>query len=200
MIDSEAIREGMRMKAIGISGSPRKNGNTEIITGYILKAIEEEGNETELMSLSGLDIRPCTACGACNNEETCPIKDDLFTVYEKMKASDAIVLATPVYYGSATANMKALMDRTGFIVAHNGRLFEGKVGGPYAVARRSSQYFTQAQLTFWFHTLGFFVPGSIHPNMAFGREKGEVEKDTEGMETAWRFGKNIAFLLDKLKT
>ena len=187
------------MKAIGISGSPRRNGNTERITAHILKAIEEERIVTELVSLAGLDIRPCTACGTCNDEETCPIKDDLFPLYEKMKESDAIVLATPVYYGSATANMKALMDRTGFIAAHNGRLFEGKVGGPYAVARRSSQYFTQAQLTFWFHTLGFFMPGSIHPNMAFGREKGEVEKDTEGMETAWRFGKNIAFLLEKLR-
>jgi multimeric flavodoxin WrbA len=188
------------MKATGICGSPRKNGNTEMITRHILKAAEEEGIETGLITLAGLDIRPCTACMACDKEETCPIKDDLLPVYEKMKASDAIILTTPVYYGSATANIKALMDRTGFIAAHNGRLFEGKVGGPYAVARRSGQYFTQAQLTFWFHTLGFFMPGSIHPNIAFGREKGDVEKDQEGMDTAWRFGKNIAFLLKKLKT
>jgi multimeric flavodoxin WrbA len=187
------------MKAIGISGSPRKNGNTEIITGHILKAVEEEGLEMELVSLAGMDIRPCTACMACDKAETCPIKDDLLPLYEKMKAADAIVLTTPVYYGSATANMKALMDRSGFIAAHNGRLFEGKVGGPFTVARRSSQYFTQVQLTFWFHTLGFFIPGSIHPNIAFGREKGDVEKDQEGMETAWRFGKNIAFLVKKLK-
>jgi len=186
------------MKAIGIVGSPRKNGNTEVVTRHILKAVEEEGIETELVPLAGLDIRPCTACMACDKEETCPIKDDLFPIYTKMKAADAIVLATPVYYGSATANMKALMDRTGFIAAHNGRVFEGKVGGPYVVARRSSQYFTQSQLTFWFHTLGFFMPGSIHPNIALGREKGDVEKDQEGMDTAWRFGKNIAFLLKKL--
>ena len=91
------------------------------------------------------------------------------------------------------------MDRTGFIIAFNGRLFEGKVGGPYIVGRRAGQYFTQAQLTFWFHTLGFFMPGSIHPNVAFGREKGDVENDQEGMDTAWQFGKNIAFLLKKLK-
>jgi multimeric flavodoxin WrbA len=187
------------MRAIGITGSPRKNGNTEAVTRHILKAVEEEGIETELVPLAGLDIRPCNACMACTKKETCPIKDDLFPVYEKMKAADAIVLATPVYTGSATANMKALMDRTGFISSHNGRVFEGKVGGPYAVARRSGQYFTQAQLTFWFNTHGFFMPGSIHPNIAFGREKGEVEKDQEGMETAWRFGKNIAFLLKKLK-
>jgi len=186
------------MKAIGICGSPRKNGNTEIITGHILKAAGEEGIDTELVRLAGLDIRPCTACMVCDREETCPIEDDLLPVYRIMKAADAIVLTTPVYYGSMTANLKALMDRTGFIAAHNGRLFEGKVGGPYAVARRSSQYFTQAQLSFWFHTLGFVMPGSIHPNIAFGREKGDVENDREGMDTAWQFGKNIAFLLKKL--
>jgi len=137
---------------------------------------------------------------ACENEETCPIDDDLFPIYTKMKAADGIILTSPVYYGSSTALLKALMERTGFIAAHNGRLFEGKVGGPFVVARRSSQYFTAAQLSFWFHTLGFFMPGSTHPNISFGRNKGDVENDEEGLSTAWNFGKNIAFLIKKLKT
>lgn len=188
----------MKMKAIGISGSPRKNGNTEIITRHTLKAIEEEGLDTELISLAGLDIRPCTACMVCSNRETCPIKDDLLPIYAKMKEADAIIISSPVYYGSATALIRGLMERAGFIAAHNGRQFEGKVGGSLAIARRSSQYFTEAQMTFWFHTLGFFMPGSIHPNIAFGREKGDVENDEEGMNTAWRFGKNIALLVNKL--
>ena len=187
------------MKAIGIVGSPRKNGNTETITRHILKAIEEAAIETEVIRLAGQDIRPCNACFACGQAETCPIDDDLWSIYLKMKAADAIILTSPVYYGSATASLKALMERTGFIAAHNGRLFQGKVGGPFAVARRSSQYFTQAQLIFWFHTLGFFMPGSIHPNIAFAREVNDVEKDQEALDTAWQFGKNIAFLLEKLK-
>jgi len=188
------------MKAIGIVGSPRKNGNTEIITRHALKAIEEERIETELIRLAGLNIQPCNACMACQNEETCPIADDLFPIYTKMKLADAIILASPVYYGSATALLKALMERTGYIATHNGRLFEGKVGGPFIVARRSSLYFTAAQLSFWFHVLGFFMPGSIHSNISFGRDKGDVENDEEGLNTAWNFGKNIAFLLKKLKT
>lgn len=187
------------MKAIGISGSPRKDGNTDIITRHALKAIEEEGIETELISLAGLDIQPCTACMACSRGETCSIKDDLMPIYQKMKEADAIIISSPVYYGSATALVRGLMERAGFISSHNGRTFEGKVGGPLAVARRSSQYFTEAQQAFWFHTLGFFMPGSIHPNISFGREKGDVESDKEGMDTTWRFGKNIAYLLKKLK-
>jgi len=187
------------VKAIGIAGSPRKNGNTEILTRHSLKAIEEEGIETELISLAGLDIKPCNACMVCKKEERCPLDDDLWPVYIKMKEADAIILASPVYFGSATALMKALMERAGYIAGGSRRLFEGKVGGPLVVARRAGQNFTFAQLLYWFHIAGFFMPGSTYWNIAFGREKGEVEKDEEGLTTAWNFGKNIAFLLKKLK-
>ena len=90
------------MKAIAIVGSPRKNGNTEILTRHALRAIAEEGVETELVSLAGLDIRPCDACMLCRREEEhCHIKDDLFPVYTRMKDAEAIILASPIYYGSA---------------------------------------------------------------------------------------------------
>ena len=186
------------MKALGIAGSPRANGNTEIITAHTLKAIGEEGIETELVSLSGLDIRPCNACMTCRSEETCPIDDDLWPVYMKMKDADAIIMASPVYFGSTTALLKALMERTGYIAYNNGRPFDRKVGGPLAVARHAGQNFTVAQITFWFEIMGCFVPGSTYWNVSFGRAKGEVEKDEEGLRTAWNFGKNVAFLLKKL--
>ncbi len=187
------------MKAIAIIGSPRKGGNTEVFAGHALKAIAEQGIDTELVRLAGLDIRPCNACMACDKEETCPIKDDLLPVYHKMKAADAIILASPVYWGSATALIMALMERTGYIALHNGRAFTGKVGGAMVVARRAGKSFTFAQMNLWFQPLGFFSPGSTYWNVAIARNKGEVEKDEEGMRTAWNFGKNVAFLLDKLK-
>ena len=187
------------MKAIGIVGSPRKNGNTEILTKHTLKAIEEEGIDTELIRLADLEIKPCVACMACKEEEYCPIEDDLWPVYIKMKEADAIILATPVYYGSATAHIKALMDRTGYIAEWNGRVFEGKVGGPLAVAGREGQNFTIAQLAYWFYYMGCIVPGSTSWNIAFGREKGDVEKDQKGLETVWNFGKNVARLVRQLK-
>ncbi len=189
------------MKAVGIVGSPRKNGNTEILTKHTLEAIAEEGLDTELIRLAGLDIQPCNACMVCRNneEERCPIDDDLFPLYTKIKEAEAVILASPVYFGSATALLKAFMERTGYI-AHPRRVFAGKVGGPLVVARRAGKNFTLAQLTFWFQILGFFIPGSTYWNIAFGREKGTVEEDKEGLATAWNFGKNIAFLVKKLKT
>jgi len=186
------------VKAIGIVGSPRKGGNTEILTNHTLKAIAEEGLDTELIRLADLDIRPCNACMVCKTEERCPIDDDLSPIYTKMKEAEAIILASPVYFGSATALLKALMDRAGYIALNNGRLFAGKVGGPLVVARRAGQNFTLAQLMYWFHIGGFFMPGSTYWNVAFGREKGEVENDEEGLATAWNFGKNVALLVKKL--
>jgi multimeric flavodoxin WrbA len=186
------------LKAIGIVGSPRRGGNTEILTQHTLKAIEEDGLDTELIRLADLDIRPCNACMACQDEEHCPINDDLFPIYIKMKEAEAIILASPVYFGSATALLKALMERAGYIARHNGRLFTGKVGGPLVVARRAGQNFTLAQLIYWFHLQGFFMPGSTYWNIAFGKNKGEVENDEEGLATAWTFGKNIALLVNKL--
>ncbi|HEY94405.1 MAG TPA: flavodoxin family protein [Dehalococcoidia bacterium] len=188
------------MNAIGVVGSPRRNGNTEIITKHTLQSIAEEGLETELITLSGMDIRPCDGCRFCKEEknERCHIDDDLMPIYEKLKAADAIILASPVYYGSATSLIKSLMDRVGYIGGQRG-VFAGKVGGPLVVARRAGQNFTHAQLLFWFHILGFYMPGSTYWNISFGREKGEVNDDEEGLQTAWNFGKNIAHLVKKLK-
>ena len=188
------------MKVIGIVGSPRKNGNTELLTKHTLKAVSEEGLRTELIRLAGLEIKPCTACMACKKQEICSIEDDLVPIYLKMKEADGIILASPVYYGSATALIKGLMERVGYIARWNGEPFRGKVGGPLVVARRSGKNFTIAQLTLWFQILGFYIPGSTYWNVAIGREKGEVEQDEEGLQTAWNFGKNMASLVKKLNT
>jgi len=187
------------MKAIAIMGSPRKDGNTEILARHTLKAIEEEGLETELVRLCELDIKPCNACMVCEKEERCPIKDDLWPIYTKVKEADAIILASPVYFNSVTPEMKAFMDRAGFI-AYWHRTLEHKVGGPLAVAERSGTNSTIAQLACWFYILGCFVPGSTSWNGAFGAEKGDVKKDEAGLEAVWNFGKNVAFLVKKLKS
>ncbi len=187
------------MKVVAVVGSPRKNGNTEILAAHTLKAIAEEGIETELISLAGKDIRGCTACMACAKEEKCSIQDDLPPIYEKMKAADGIILASPVYYGSCTALLKGLMERAGYLSRHSNNAFKGKVGGPLVVARRAGHNFTVAQLDFWFHISGITVPGSTYWNIAFGREKGEVSNDEEGLHTAWNFGKNMAFAIKQTR-
>jgi multimeric flavodoxin WrbA len=188
----------MHMKVIGIVGSPRKNGNTEMAVSHALKAIAEEDIEIELVRLAGLNIKPCSACMLCAGEERCSIDDDLFPIYLKMKQAEGIILSSPVYYGSATALIKSVMERAGYIGHRNGNVFNGKAGGSIVVARRAGQNFTFAQLNFWFGILGMIVPGSSYWNIGFGREKGDITSDQEGMATFWNFGKNMAALVKKL--
>ena len=186
------------MKALGISGSPRKDGNTVLITNHTLKALAEEGVETELISLSGLSILGCNACMACLKEERCIIEDDLMPIYHKIREADAVILASPVYFGSATALMKGLMERTGYIIRNNKLTCSGKVGGPLVVARRGGLTFTLAQMNYWFSTLEFYMPGVRTWNIGVGRDKGDVANDKEGMDAAWRFGKSMAVLMKAL--
>jgi multimeric flavodoxin WrbA len=188
------------MKVIAIIGSPRKNGNSEILASHTLKAIAEEGIDTEIVRLAGLDIRPCNACMTCAKQERCSIEDDMFPIYLKMKEADGIIIASPVYFHAVTGLLRAFMERAGYIARWNGEPFSRKVGGPMVVARRAGHNSTLAEMLFWFLTMGIVVPGSTYLNIAFGREKGEVVKDEEGIKTAWNFGKNVAWALQKLKS
>ncbi len=187
------------MKAIGFVGSPRREGNTEILTAHTLKSIEEEGIETELVRLAGLDIRPCDACRACKDEEKCTIKDDLWPLYLKMKEADAIILSSPVYFSTATALMRTFMERAGYI-GNRRKAFYGKVGGPLVVGRRAGLNVTFSEMLLWYYICGFYIAPSTYWNVAVAWEKGKVGEDKEGMGTAWRFGKNVAALTKKMKT
>ena len=187
------------MKILAISGSPRQGGNTDMILRVALDVLEEKGIETEFISLAGKSILPCTACVACKKEPRCILKDDFDPIFQAMLEADGIIVGSPVYYGSATPELMALLDRAGYVARHNGNLFNRKVGGPVAVARRIGQNFTVAQLLMWYMINGMIVPGSSYWNIAFGREKGEVMQDEEGLRTIRTFADNIAWLLEKIK-
>lgn len=135
---------------LGIVGSPRVGGNTELFVSEALKAAEKEGAETELLRLADKKVEPCDACLSCRETKECRIKDDFQEIFQKMVKADGIILASPVYFSSATPKIKALIDRAGYVSIANGRVFENKVGGAMAVARRAGQNFTFAELLFFF--------------------------------------------------
>jgi len=187
-------------KIIGIVGSPRVDGNTEyLVKAALTEAKNENEFETEIIRLAGKKINPCTACLACKDEKRCIIEDDFDPIFKKMVAADGIVIGSPVYFGSATPEIKSLIDRAGYVSVYSGRLFENKVGGPVVVARRAGQNFTFAQLLFFFLHQGMIVPGSTYWNIGFGREKGKVKEDVEGIATARNFGKKMVWIINKLK-
>jgi len=187
------------VKILGIVGSPRVGGNTELLVTEALKAAAAEGAETELLRLAEREIKPCDGCRSCRKTGECRINDDFKPVFEKMVQADGIILASPVYFSSATPQIKALIDRAGYLSIARGRVFENKVGGPLVVARRAGQNFTLAELLFFFLHQGMIVPGSTYWNVAFGREPGEVLGDEEGMQTVRNFGKRMVWIIKRIK-
>jgi multimeric flavodoxin WrbA len=189
------------MKVLGISGSPRRNGNTETLLRTALDVLAEEGIESDFLSLALHPVNPCVACGRCFKSDVieCLQDDHEFEgVLQKFSEADGILVASPVYFGSATPQTMALLDRVGYVARRHPELLRRKVGAAMVVARRAGQNFTFAQLNYFFLIAEMIVPGSNYWNVAFGREKGEVANDAEGMATIRTLAKNMAWLMKKL--
>jgi multimeric flavodoxin WrbA len=158
------------MRVLGISGSPRRGGNTDILIHTALDALAAEGIETEFLSPAERPVKPCVACRGCfaGDEIRCVQEDPAFEgVLEKFAAAQGILVGSPVYFGSATPQTMSLLDRF-------------------------------AQLNYFFLISQMIVPGSSYWNVAFGREKGEVQNDAEGIETVKTLARNMAWLMKKL--
>ncbi len=189
------------MKAIAFNGSARSNGNTAILINHVFQELNQEGIETELVELAGHHLRGCLACGACfkNKDRKCIIANDELNGYvEKMAAADAIILGSPVYFADLTSELKALIDRAGMVGRANDELYKRKVGAAVVAARRGGPVHAFHSINSFFLISQMIIPGSIYWNMGFGREKGEVEKDEEGLLTMKMLGQNIAWLLQKI--
>ncbi len=104
----ESIR---KLRALGIVGSPRMNGNTQALVNAALEGARSVGAETDTVSLARLNISPCTACGGCAETARCVIQDDMHRVFDLMWRSDLWVLGTPVYWWGPSAQFKAFLDR-----------------------------------------------------------------------------------------
>jgi multimeric flavodoxin WrbA len=192
----------MTIKALGICGSPRLEGNTATLVRRCLSGLAERGIETEYASLAGKTLRGCTACGKCStakNRQCIEVTDDDFpTLFDSILDADIIVVGSPVYFGSATPELMALLDRAGYVARANGNLLSRKLGGPIAIARRAGHNFTYAQLMFWYTINDMIVPGSTYWNVGLAREAGAIERDQEALATIDRFAENLAWLAEKV--
>lgn len=105
------MQEG-KMKIIGLSASPRKEGNTAWIVNKILEGAKEQGAETQSFNFSDLDIKPCLGCNGCKQSDRgCIVNDDMQKLYDAIEEADAIVLGSPIYMGQMSAQAKIFTDR-----------------------------------------------------------------------------------------
>ena len=189
------------MKVVAFSGSARKDGNTAILINNVLQELEKEGIGTELIQLAGKKIRGCLACMKCfeNKDQRCSNKNDVLNeCLEKMIEADGIILGSPTYFSNVSTEIKALIDRAGLVSIANGHMLKRKVGAAVVAVRRAGSVSVFDAINHFFFINQLIVPGSIYWNMGFGLEKGEVEKDDEGIQTMKVLGENMAWLLKKL--
>lgn len=99
------------MKMLGVAGSPRRGGNTDVLLAEMLAGAESKGAETKTIRLNDMTIAPCQHCDACLKKGECKIQDDMQSVYRDFEEADVIVLASPIQFMGITAPMKAMMDR-----------------------------------------------------------------------------------------
>jgi len=192
------FKEKNIMKVVAFNGSPRKDGNTSILIHHVFSELEKQGIETDLVQLSEKEIHGCIACYKCsqNRDRHCAVKSDAANAYiDKMLGADGIILGSPVYFQDVTPEMKALIDRTGYVARSNGRMFRNKVGASLVALRRSGGISTLDTMNHFFLAGQMFIVGR---GIAFGREIGEVEKDDEGMGLVKLVGQRMAWLLKKI--
>ncbi|MEM3726370.1 MAG: flavodoxin family protein [Candidatus Bathyarchaeia archaeon] len=192
---------------VGICGSPRKKA-TEYITKEALQILENMNFQTEFFTVRGKNIGFCTHCDYCLKHKECRIKDDMAILYDLFKAAEGIIIATPVYNGGVSAQMKAVMDRCRALTAADPNIFRYKVGMAIAVGgdRIGGQELAIQQI------LTFYILNGIIPvsGGAFGANLGatfwskdtleNVRNDDEGFKSLKKSVRKFAEALKHFKT
>ena len=189
------------MKVVAFNGSARKDGNTAILVNTVFKELKKAKIKTELVQLSGKKIRGCLACGKCfeNKDKRCVIENDIVNeCIGKMAEADGIILASPTYFTDVSAEMKALIDRAGYVARANDNMFRRKAGAAVVAVRRAGGIHAFDTLNHFFFINEMVVPGSSYWNIGIGLAPGDVKNDEEGLETMRTLGRNMAWLLQKL--
>jgi multimeric flavodoxin WrbA len=190
------------MKVVAFNGSARKDGNTAILVNTVFRELKKAGIEIEMVQLAGKKIRGCLACGKCyeNRDQRCVINNDVVNeCIVKMVEADGIILASPTYFTDVSTEMKALIDRTGYVARANDHMFQRKVGAAVVAARRAGAIHTFDTINHFFLISQMIVPGSSYWNIGMGLAPGDVKKDKEGLATMKTLGTNMAWLMKKLE-
>ena len=192
------------VKIIGISGSPRTDGNTSFLVETALKSAEEAGAETELINLGALNIEPCVACDICKATGECAIYDDMREITEKLMECNGIIIGSPVYFGSVTSQLKMFIDRSRPL--RGSFKLKDKVGGSIAVggSRNGGQESTISVIQDFLliHdaiVVGDGAPMAHYGGTGVGGPKGDTKNDEIGIETSKNLGKRVTELAKRLE-
>jgi multimeric flavodoxin WrbA len=180
------------MKVIGISGSPRRNGNTEILLQKALEPFREKNWNVVEFYLSRYNVSPCDGCDRCLNSNACKIVDDMQILYDEFQNFDALIVASPTYYRNVSAQLKAVIDRT--YALFNSKTLNGKLGGAITVGRGEGggQSFALSIIHNFFLSSGMVcVPGEVNGVSAKADKIGDIQTQPKRLRQARVLGENI---------
>ena len=187
------------MKVLGIAASPRRNGNSEILLDKVLAGASSKGAKVEKVILNEFSIKPCQGCGRCRKKSICCFKDDMGPLRKKLQDMDAIVVASPVYFGSVTAQLKIIIDRCQplwverFLLKNKRQRDRHKKGIFISVSGHNNPRFfrnSREIIKIFFAVLGVKLSKELYgPGL---EDKGEVLKDKTLLDVAFRHGKSLA--------
>ncbi|MFZ3148861.1 MAG: flavodoxin family protein [Methanothrix sp.] len=189
------------MKVVAFNGSPHKDGNTATLLAVVLKELEGMGMETEMVHLKG-PLSGCIACSKCHEKKDgrCALDKDMVNkCIEKMSRADGIILGSPTYFADLTPELKALIDRSGFVGKANGDMFKRKVGAAVVAVRRAGAIHVFDSINHFFLINQMIIAGSSYWNIGLGLAEKDVETDAEGIQIMKTLGQNMGWLMKKIK-
>lgn len=176
------------MKVLAISASPRLGGNSEVLCDRFLEGAKEAGCETEKIQVTKKNISPCMACDACKENHVCVQKDDMAEIIEKMTEADVVVLSTPVYFYSISAQLKMVIDR-----CYSNFMVMGKTQFYYIVTAAAPDHSATNETVASIRGFLRCLPESEEKGVIYGTgawDKGEI-LDNPAYDEAFEMGKNI---------
>jgi multimeric flavodoxin WrbA len=183
-------------KIIIVRGSPRRNGNSSTLAEQVATGARAAGANVESFDLHYMEINPCDACDACQSApyEGCIIEDDMQALYSKLREADALVIASPVYWFTVSAQTKLFMDRCYALVDENGWSFREKKIGIVMVYGDSDPFNSGAVNAFRTFQDGFGYVGAEIIGFVYGSasEPGEIRQDEAVMGQAYALGQKLA--------
>jgi multimeric flavodoxin WrbA len=159
------------------------------------------GHDCELIELAKLDIRGCTACGKCREKADRKChgrKDDGNEIIARLFDADAILLGSPTYFADITPELKAIIDRAGYVARGNGNPFARKPGAAVVAVRRAGAIHAFDSINHFFLIGEMVIVGSSYWNVGIGGPKGAVAEDDEGIATMRRLGENMSWVMERL--
>ena len=185
------------MKVLLINGSPKDKGNTFLALSEVAKTLNEEGIETEIVSIGKKAVQGCIACGMCGRTGKCTFNDDLYyKIWRIVKDGiDGLVIGSPVYYGGPNGSVCALLDRVFYSLGPD---LQFKPGASVVVCRRGGASAAFDRLNKYFTMLNMPLASSQYWNMVYGQTPGQAALDEEGMQTMRTLARNMAWMIKKL--